>query len=169
MEQLVRDARITQLYEGANGIQALDLVGRKLPTHFGRLLRSFFHPLQAWVEAHADQAELAPYVGPLAKALDRLQRATLWVATRGLADPDEAAAAASDYLRLFGLVALAYQWARAAEIALAQRTGDEAAFYRAKLDTARFYMERLLPQSGALLAALMSGSRTLMAFDDSQF
>jgi len=169
MEQLVRDARITQLYEGANGIQALDLVGRKLPAHFGRQLRSFFHPLQAWVEAHAGEAELEPYAGPLAKALDRLQRATLWVATRGLADPDEAAAAASDYLRLFGLVALAYLWARSAEVALAQRDGDETAFYRAKLDTARFYMERLLPQSGALLAALMSGSRTLMAFDDSQF
>jgi butyryl-CoA dehydrogenase len=169
MEQLIRDARITQIYEGANGIQALDLVGRKLPDRLGRQLRGFFHPVQAYVEAHADDAALAPFVGPLAKALGRLQRATLWIAARGLANPDDAAAAASDYLRLFGLVALAYLWARAAEIALGRLDGDEAGFYRAKLDTARFFVERLLPQSGALFAALVSGSDTMMGFDDAQF
>ncbi|RLA31812.1 MAG: acyl-CoA dehydrogenase, partial [Gammaproteobacteria bacterium] len=138
MEQLVRDARITQIYEGANGIQALDLVGRKLPAHFGRHLRTFFQPVQAYVEAHAGDPAMAPYVEPLAKAFARLQRATLWVATRGLADPEEAAAAASDYLRLFGLVAFAYLWARAAEAAMARPDGDEHDVYQAKLDTARF-------------------------------
>ncbi len=169
MEQLVRDARITQIYEGTNGIQALDLVGRKLPTRFGRLLRTFFHPVQAYVEAHAGDAAMTPYVAPLAKALGRLQRATLWIAAHGMADPDEAAGAANDYLRLFGLVALAYLWARAAEVALARVDGEEGAFYRAKLDTARFFMERLLPQAGALLAAIASGSGTMMRFDDNQF
>jgi len=169
MEQLVRDARITQIYEGANGIQALDLVGRKLPAHFGRHLRTFFQPVQAYVEAHAGDPAMAPYVEPLAKAFSRLQRATLWVATRGLADPEEAAAAASDYLRLFGLVAFAYLWARAAEIAMARLDGDEHDFYQAKLDTAQFFMARLLPQSGALFAALMSGAASVMRFDANQF
>ena len=169
MEQLVRDARITQIYEGANGIQALDLVGRKLPAHFGRHLRTFFHPVQSYIEAHANDQAMAPYVGPLAKAFGRLQRATMWVAARGLADPEEAAAAASDYLRLFGLVALAYLWARSAEIALGQIDGDEQDFYQAKLDTANFYMVRLLPQSGALFSAMMSGAAPVMRFDATQF
>jgi len=169
MEQLVRDARITQIYEGANGIQALDLVGRKLPAHFGRHLRTFFQPVQAYVEAHAGDPAMAPYVEPLAKAFARLQRATLWVATRGLADPEEAAAAASDYLRLFGLVAFAYLWARAAEVAMTRLDGDEHDFYQAKLDTAQFFMARLLPQSGALFAALMSGAASVMRFDANQF
>ncbi len=169
MEQLVRDARITQLYEGTNGIQALDLVGRKLPAQFGRLLRGFFHPVQAWVEAHADDAGLAPYVAPLAKALGRLQQASLLIAARGAADPDEGAAAASEYLRLFGLVAMAYLWARTAALAQQKLDGEEAPFYRAKLDTARFFMERLLPQAGALLAAIASGGRTMLAFDTDRF
>jgi butyryl-CoA dehydrogenase len=169
MEQLVRDARITQIYEGANGIQALDLVGRKLPAHFGRHLRTFFHPVQTYIEEHADDQAMAPYVGPLAKAFGRLQRATIWVAARGLADPEEAAAAASDYLRLFGLVALAYLWARSAEVALGHIDDDEHDFYQAKLDTANFFMVRLLPQSGALFSALMSGSAPVMRFDATQF
>ncbi|MDX1592800.1 MAG: acyl-CoA dehydrogenase C-terminal domain-containing protein [Gammaproteobacteria bacterium] len=169
MEQLVRDARITQIYEGTNGIQALDLVGRKLPTRFGRQLRRFFHPVQAYVDARADTVELAPYVAPLAKSLDRLQRASLWIAARGAADPNEAACAASEYLRLFGLVALGYQWARAAEVAHERLDGDETGFYRAKIATARFYMERLLPQAGSLLAAIASGGRGVMAFETERF
>lgn len=169
MEQLVRDTRITQIYEGANGIQALDLVGRKLAHRTGRALRHFFHPVQAFIDENADNAALADYVGPLAKSLDRLQRASLWIAAQGLRDPNEAGAAATDYLRLFGLVALAYLWARAAQVAQQKLEGEERGFYQAKLDTARFYMERILPQSGALFATLMSGSRTMMAFEDDQF
>ena len=117
MEQLVRDARITQLYEGANGIQALDLVGRKLPAHFGRYLRSFFHPVMAFIEQHQAEPELAEFVLPLAKAFARLQQITLHVAQQGMRGPDEAGAASCDYLRLFALVAMAYLWARMAEIA----------------------------------------------------
>lgn len=165
MEQFVRDARIGQIYEGTNGIQAMDLVGRKLPAHVGRLLRPFFHPLAAYLEAHAGDAALAP----LAKAFGRLQRATGWIGQRGLADPDEAGAAASDYLRLFGLVAMGYLWARMAEVAQAKVKGDEGLFYRAKIDTARFYFERLLPQSSALYAAIMAGSDGMMSFNDEAF
>src|SRR5476649_230395 len=88
MEQLVRDARITQIYEGANGIQALDLVGRKMPMHMGRLMRRFFHPVDSFIVEHKGTAELQEFVLPLAKAFGKLQQATLLVAQRGLADPD---------------------------------------------------------------------------------
>jgi alkylation response protein AidB-like acyl-CoA dehydrogenase len=171
MEQLVRDARITQLYEGANGIQALDLVGRKLPAHFGRYLRSFFHPVMAFIEQHQAEPALAEFVLPLAKAFARLQQITLHVAQQGMRDPDEAGAASSDYLRLFALVAMAYVWARMAEVAHARLAEgvDDRAFYRAKLDTARFFMTKVLPESGALFAQIMAGSAPLMQFEDAAF
>ena len=169
MEQYVRDARIAQIYEGTNGIQALDLVGRKLGAHGGRYLRRFFHPVLAFIETRQDDAAMAEFVGPLARAFGRLQQCTAEVARRGLADPFEAGAAASDYLKLFGLTALAHVWARMAEIALARVATDETGFYRAKLATARFFMQRLLPQTGALSAAILAGGGTLRAFEDAAF
>jgi Acetyl-CoA dehydrogenase C-terminal like/Acyl-CoA dehydrogenase, C-terminal domain len=171
MEQLVRDARITQLYEGANGIQGLDLVGRKLPAHFGRYLRGFFHPVMAFIEAHQAEPELAEFVLPLAKAFARLQQITLHVAQQGMRDANEAGAASCDYLRLFALVAMAYLWAKMAGIAQARLAegGEEPAFYRAKLDTARFFMTKILPESGALFAQIMAGSAPLMQFEDAAF
>ena len=169
MEQYVRDARICQIYEGTNGVQALDLIGRKLPAHMGRYLKQFFHPVSRYIEDHADDETHAPFVQPLAKAFGRLQRATGLVAQRGLKDPNQAAAVASDYLRLFGLVAFAYLWARMAEISLPHIEGENKRFYRAKMDTARFFMERLLPQSGALFSSIMAGGDSTMAFDDEAF
>ena len=172
MEQLVRDARITQLYEGANGIQALDLVGRKLPAHFGRHLRAFFHPVMAFIEQHQADPELAEFVLPLAKAYARLQQVTLHLAQQGLRDPNEAAAASYDYLRLFALVALAYLWARMVQVAkakLAAGADGDAAFYEAKVKTARFFMTKMLPESGALLAQIMAGGKPLMDFEEAAF
>ncbi|KAB2963100.1 MAG: acyl-CoA dehydrogenase [Thermoanaerobaculia bacterium] len=176
VEQLVRDARITQIYEGTNGIQALDLVGRKLPAHTGRALRRFFHPVEAFLAAEAGNAALEEFTGPLAKAFERLQRATLWLATESLKNPEQAGAAATDYLHLFGWTALAYLWARMAKVALDKSTAgdgklsaDERAFYDAKVRTARFFFERLLPRSGAHFATLMSGSKTMMEFPDTAF
>ncbi|MGF1609016.1 MAG: acyl-CoA dehydrogenase C-terminal domain-containing protein [Kiloniellales bacterium] len=169
VEQLVRDARIAQIYEGTNGIQALDLVGRKLPQHMGRLLRRFFHPVAAFLEGHQESPEAAEFILPLAKAFGRLQQATAWVAQQGLRDPDEAGAAASDYLRLFALVALAYIWARAALVARTRVDGENGAFYQAKLATARFFMARLLPQSSSLFSAIMSGAKPVMAPEESWF
>ena len=169
VEQYVRDARITQIYEGANGIQALDLVGRKLPAHTGRYLRSFFHPVQSWIEEQSVNTELQPFVLPVAKAFGRLQLATGHIAQAGLSNPDEGGAAASEYLRLFGLVALGYLWARMAQISIEKQGGDDNAFYAAKIITARFFMERVLPQTGALFAAIMSGSNTIMEFPDDTF
>ncbi|HSA83241.1 MAG TPA: acyl-CoA dehydrogenase C-terminal domain-containing protein [Geminicoccaceae bacterium] len=172
MEQLVRDARITQLYEGANGIQALDLVGRKLPAHYGRYLRAFFHPVMAFIERHQADPELEEFVLPLAKAFARLQQITLHVAQQGLKNPDEAGAASADYLRLFALVALAFMWAQMVAVAkakLADGAGGEAAFYGAKIRTARFFVTKLLPESGALFAQIMAGGAPVMDFEDAAF
>ena len=172
MEQLVRDARITQLYEGANGIQALDLVGRKLPAHYGRYLRTFFHPVMAFIEQHQSDAALAEFVLPLAKAFARLQQITLQVAQAGLRNPDEAGAASSDYLRLFALVAMAFMWARMVQVAqakLAAGADGDTSFYEAKIRTARFFMTKLLPESGALFAQIMAGGAPVMEFEDAAF
>ncbi len=169
VEQLVRDARIAQLYEGANGIQALDLVGRKLPRRTGRLLRRFFHPVLAFIEENQAEAAMTEFVVPLAKAFGRLQQATAWIAQQGLRDPDEAAAAASDYLRLFALVALAYLWARSAKVALQGGDEDRAAFYQAKLATARFFMTKLLPQTSGLFAAMMAGAKPITDVPENYF
>ena len=172
MEQLLRDARITLLYEGTNGVQALDLVGRKLPAHFGRLLRTFFHPVMAFIEEHQSDQNLAEFMLPLAKAFSRLQQVTLHIAQQGLKNPDEAGAASADYLRLFALVVLAFLWARMAKVATAKlRDGanGDAGFYRAKIMTARFFMAKILPENSALFAQIMAGGDPLMAFEDAAF
>ncbi|WPP02905.1 acyl-CoA dehydrogenase C-terminal domain-containing protein [Methylocella tundrae] len=172
MEQYVRDCRIAQIYEGTNGVQALDLVGRKLPADAGRLLRRFFHPVSAYIEAKTQQNDkaLAEFVQPLGKAFVRLQQATAQVARAGLRNPEEAGAAATDYLRLFGLTALAYLWTRMAEISLAKTGADDPdGFYAAKVATARFYMQRLLPQTSALFSAIMAGGASMMAFEEAAF
>jgi alkylation response protein AidB-like acyl-CoA dehydrogenase len=169
MEQLVRDCRITMLYEGANGIQALDLVGRKMPQHNGRLLRRFFHPVDAWLRQRMATPALQEFVAPVMKAFNRLQQVTALVAQKGMADPDEAGAAASEYLRAFGLVAMGYLWARIAEIALTKLDGEEALFYKGKLATARFYVARVLPETNALFANIAAGAKSLMELEAEAF
>ena len=114
---------------------------------------------------------MRPYVMPLAKAFARLQQATLWIGERGLDDPEQAAAAASDYLRMMGLVAVGFMWARIAESAL-EKLADapvNSAYYEAKLATGRFFMERMLPDTSSLLAKLTSGKGNLMALDAAAF
>jgi alkylation response protein AidB-like acyl-CoA dehydrogenase len=169
MEQLVRDARITQIYEGANGIQALDLVGRKLGQNMGRLLRRFFHPVQDFMEEQQADPRMSEFVMPLVKVTGRLQQATLHLAQLGLKDPEEAGAAASDYLKLFALTALAFMWARMARVSLDKQDGEGASFHRSKLATARFYMTRLLPQSSGHFAALMAGKAPIMELEEAAF
>ena len=171
MEQFVRDARISQIYEGANGIQALDLVGRKLPAHMGRNLRAFFHPVDRFIQENLEDPAIGQLVAALAKSFGRLQSATAWIAEKGLADPEQAGAAATDYARLFGLVGLGFMWAQMAKVArqaLDDGT-DETAFYEAKLVTARFYMERVLPETSSLLSKLAAGKESLMALDAEAF
>ena len=167
MEQLVRDARITQIYEGTNGIQAMDLVGRKLGFSYGRYLKAFFHPVQQFIEAEMHNERLAAYVLPLAKVFAKLQQASGLIAERGMKDPAEGGAAASDYLRLFALVALAYIWARMAKLAFEKvEAGEEdAAFYQAKIKTANFFFARLLPEADGLFKMILAGNASLAAFE----
>ena len=159
MEQNIRDAKIACIYEGTNGIQSLDLIGRKLPIGYGRLLRRFFEPVQAFIAAERNNADLEFILVPLQKTFGKLQQVTVWMAERGMADPNDAAAGACEYLRLFGLVALGYFWARAAQVSIT-KTSD--VFYRGKLATARFYAAHLLPQVNALALSIMAGSEAVM-------
>jgi alkylation response protein AidB-like acyl-CoA dehydrogenase len=164
MEQFVRDARITQIYEGANGIQAMDLVGRKLPKDGGRAVRTFFE-LVARDIADAKQAgDPSGVAASLESALLDLQAATMWLAQNGMADPDNAGAGAYAYMELMGVVSLGWMWlkmAAASARALADGT-DDRAFHELKLTTARFYALRELPLSTALRKKIEAGAETLM-------
>ena len=165
MEQLVRDARIPMIYEGANGIQALDLVGRKLAKDGGRALTAFFTEVQGYVKEHAADAALKAHVEPLGTALGHLHEATMWLAQNALAKPDNAGAGATDYMHLFGLVALGYMWARMAEAAngrLAAGADGTAERMRAKLVTGRFFAERMLPETATHLARIQAGAASTM-------
>lgn len=169
MEQLVRDVRISQIYEGANGVHAMDLVGRKLPMHRGRLVRRYLDLLNAFVEEHGRDDKLEEFTAPLGEAVKRLAEATAWLAEAAPKNPDEAGAAAYDYLRLMALTAIGHMWANSARVAVNKVDGDNTGFYQAKLATARYYMKRVMPQTTALLASLTSGSDTLMALDAEAF
>jgi alkylation response protein AidB-like acyl-CoA dehydrogenase len=172
VEQYVRDCRIAQLYEGTNGIQALDLVGRKLPAHTGRYLRRFFHPVSTFIAGHKDDATIGRMVEALERAFGALQLSTAQIAQSGLKDPEEAGAAAVDYLRLLGLVAMGYMFARSAEIAatrLEAGANGEADFYAAKLTSARFFMERVLPQATGLYLSIKAGKASMMALEEAAF
>jgi alkylation response protein AidB-like acyl-CoA dehydrogenase len=172
VEQYARDARITMIYEGTNGVQGLDLVGRKMGQNYGRLLRRFFHPVLEFIEANQDNAALGEFVFPLAKAFAKLQQAAVNVAMKGLKDPNEAGAASVDFLRMFALVAVGFMWARMAKIAaekLAANPNDRAEFYGAKLKTARFFMERMLPEVESRFRMVMAGAKPLMDMSESEF
>jgi acyl-CoA dehydrogenase len=172
MEQFVRDARITMLYEGANGIQALDLVGRKLPKDGGRALQTFFAEVQGFIKEQGADATMKVYVEPLGKALGHLQQATMWFVQNAMAKPDNAAAGSYDYMHLFGLVALGYMWCRMAAVAREKlKAGANGATERmnAKLITGRFFMERMLPETGAQLARIQAGAGAVMELPDESF
>jgi len=171
VEQYVRDARIAMIYEGTNGIQALDLVGRKLGAHVGRYLRSFFHPVSNFLDDHAEDESLAAIIPGLGQAFGALQLSTGTIAQKGLKDPEEAGAAATDYLRLLGLVAMGYTFARAVQIANARRAEgtEEADFYKAKIATASFFFDRILPQATACFLAIKSGKGSMMALSEDAF
>ena len=172
VEQYVRDARIAMLYEGTNGIQALDLVGRKMTAHLGRYLRRFFHPVSKFIEDNQADPQLQEFVFPLAKAFAKLQQATAIIAQKGLKDPNEAGAASTDYLRMFALVAIGYMWclmARTAQEKLAAGANGREAFYESKIQTARFFFERMLPESDSRFRAIQAGAKTMMEFDAANF
>ena len=167
MEQFVRDARIAMIYEGANGIQALDLVGRKLGKDGGRALMAFFNEVQTYLKERADSDTMNVYLKPLGASLAHLQAASMWFMQNAMAKPDNAGAGATDYMHMFGLVALGYMWARIAEAAQAKANGD--ATMQAKLVTARFFMERMLPETAAHLARIQTGAGSIMELPEEAF
>jgi alkylation response protein AidB-like acyl-CoA dehydrogenase len=171
MEQFVRDARIAQIYEGANGIQALDLVGRKLGKDGGRALMAFFNEVQTYLKERAGSDEMNVYLKPLGASLAHLQQASMWFMQNAMAKPDNAGAGSYDYMHLFGLVALGYMWCRIAEAAIAKlpKANGSTPRYSAKLVTARFFMERMLPETAAHLARIQSGAVSTMEIPDDQF
>jgi butyryl-CoA dehydrogenase len=166
MEQLVRDARIGQIYEGTNGVQAMDLVGRKLPMANGALIERFLTPVRDYLREKEGDAGLAEFTAPLAEVTQRLESATKTLLRNATTNPAEIGAGAVDYLQLFGLAALAFMWTRMAEIGLNLRHGDEALFYEAKVKTARFFMQRILPRIEAHYRAIDAGGACMMDFDD---
>src|SRR3954466_13972933 len=163
MEQFVRDARIAMIYEGANGIQALDLVGRKLPRDGGRAVMAFFAEVSAFLKDNGAEEALKPYLTPLTDALGHLQQATMWLMQNAFAKPDNAGAGATDYMQLFGLVTFGYMWARMVKVALDKIAGgDTTPHLTSKLVTGRFFMERMLPETALHLARIQTGSDTTM-------
>jgi hypothetical protein len=172
MEQYVRDARIAMIYEGANGVQAMDLVGRKLPQNGGRAVQLLFATIAAEVaEARGRGGTLVPLADALEKATGQMQAATLWLMQNGLTRPDNAGAAATAYMQLTGIVALGLMWLRMASAAetLAEAGGGDAAFLSAKGVTARFFAERMMPRAGALRREIEGGADALMALPAEAF
>jgi acyl-CoA dehydrogenase len=172
MSQFVRDARIAMIYEGANGIQALDLVGRKLPRDGGRAITTFFGEVQGFIKANEGNEGLKPFLAPLAVSLGHLQQATMWFMQNAMMKPDNAGAGSYDYMHMFGLVSLGYMWAMQVKVAQEKlKAGANGSTERmnTKLITARFFMERMLPETGAQLARISSGSEAIMALPADAF
>jgi len=169
MSQFVRDARIAMIYEGANGIQALDLVGRKLAMNGARPIQTFFAEIDSFIaENEGRSAQLEPFIVGLKSATAQLTDATYWLMGQGMSDPDQAGAASTDYLHLFGLTALAYMWAMMVKTAL-PHVGGLDVFYDRKVKTGRYFIDRVLPETAAHLARLKSGKDSLMALEEAAF
>lgn len=170
VEQFVRDARINQIYEGANGVQAMDLVGRKLGRKGGAAPLALFNTIDGFIEENANDSALSFCGKPLRDGLGALRGATLWLAQHGMTNPDDAGAAAVDYLRLMGIVVVGWMWARMAKFANAKLVANPAnpSFYREKLNSARYWMERMMPECAMLRARVEAGSANLMAFEAPQ-
>ena len=168
VEQYLRDARIALIYEGTNGIQALDLVGRKLAADSGRAIFTFFKEMDDFIGENSETAEMKIYLDALGTSKKQLEEGTTWLMQNGLSNFDNAAAASTDFLHLFGYTALAYMWAMMAKTALEKDDGSDP-YYANKLKTGRYFIERMLPKAGAHLEMLKAGSESMMALDAADF
>ncbi|MBL4616714.1 MAG: acyl-CoA dehydrogenase C-terminal domain-containing protein, partial [Robiginitomaculum sp.] len=166
--QFVRDARIAMIYEGANGVQALDLVGRKLALHGGRPLFSFIAELDAFIADNAGDKQLEPFLDGLKGVRENLDEATNWLMENGLSNFDNAGAGSFDFLQLLGLTSMAYMWAKMAKAALAKYGSDDP-FYANKLLTGKFFLARILPDAAMHLTKIKSGTEPLMAMSADGF
>lgn len=171
IEQYVRDVRIAQIYEGTNGIQALDLVMRKMTEDYGRLLRSFFHPVAHFLSEEKDNDAIRKFIPAFTSAFNKLQMASLYLSTRGAANINEVGTGASDYLNLFAYVALGFMWLKMAKASGVKMKDpkENASFHEAKMKTANFYFTRILPQVHAHYRALITGADPIMDFPTEAF
>jgi alkylation response protein AidB-like acyl-CoA dehydrogenase len=171
MSQFVRDARIAQIYEGANGIQAMDLCGRKLGQKGGATIQAFFAMIDEEIAAAKENEALADIATRLEKALGEQKAATMWFMQNGMANPNNLGAGAHHYMHIMGIVILGFMWLKMAKVAAAKLAAgsDDKAFYEAKLVSARYYAERLLPDAGALRRKLEAGSEAMMALSEDAF
>lgn len=171
MEQFVRDARIAMIYEGTNGIQALDLVGRKLAQNGGRGIRTYFEVQQSFIAEHKDDERMKPFVEGMKKAVDDLQASTLWFMQNAMQNPDNAGAGSVAYMHLLGLVAIGHMWAQMAKTSFDALDGsvDDPQFYENKLATARYYFSHMMPETAVHRARVEAGSETMMALAAEQF
>ncbi len=165
MSQFVRDARIAQIYEGANGVQAMDLVGRKLALNGGRAVQAFFAEVDAACAAARGKPELAGLAAGVERANGELKAATMWFMANGMTNPNNVGAGAHHYMHIMGVVALGLMWLKMGEAAVAALAAgtDDKAFYEAKLTTARYFGERFTPDAGALRRKIETGSEAVMA------
>lgn len=170
MEQFVRDARIAQIYEGTNGVQAMDLCGRKLPSKGGAAIQAFFRHVGEEV-ARNKGSELNDLAEKLEKAIGEQQAATMWFMQNAMVNPNHLGAGAHHYMHMMGIVTLGYMWLRMARVASVKLAGDadDRAFYEAKLTTAGYFMERYLPDAGALRRKIEAGADSLMALPEEAF
>jgi alkylation response protein AidB-like acyl-CoA dehydrogenase len=171
MSQYVRDARIAMIYEGANGVQAMDLVGRKLGANGGRAVMAVFKDIGDFCEENRSNEKLAPFTKSIKKGLNDLQAATMWFMSNAMAKPDNAGAGATDYMHLFGLVILGYMWGLSAKAAqdLIDAGDGRTEFLANKLITARFFMERMMPETALRKTRIETGADSVMALDAAAF
>ncbi|MDI7774430.1 acyl-CoA dehydrogenase C-terminal domain-containing protein [Asticcacaulis sp. EMRT-3] len=168
--QYMRDVRITLIYEGTNGVQALDLVGRKLPSKGGRALQTLLGEIDAYIAAEEPSSKAPAYIAALKATKAKLMDGTMWLMQNGMGNPDNAAAGSLDYLHLFGLTCMSYMWAMMAKAAQAAIDGGNSdPFYATKLKIGRVFLERILPDADAHLAKMKAGAEALMALEDDLF
>lgn len=170
MSQFVRDSKIAQIYEGANGIQALDLVGRKLARNGGRALMAISAEIDAFVKDNAGFEAIKPFLDGLAHAKDTLTKGTMWIMQNGMSNPDNAAAGSVDYMHMMGIAMHTYMWAKMAKAAQEKiDAGSDDPFYADKIITGKYFLARQLPQIEAHLAKLQSGAEPVMALAADRF
>ncbi len=171
VDQYMRDAKIFEIYEGTNGIQALDLVGRKLMQNRGRGMKRFFALLQKFAVTNQVNPKMEEFIAPVTKALGKLQVSTQFIMEAAMKNPNEVGAASSDFLRQFALVIMGYMWGLNAKAALKKLESAEGnqKFYEEKLKTARFFMARMLPEAESRHLMVLAGAKTLMEMDEDQF
>ncbi|WP_339681286.1 acyl-CoA dehydrogenase C-terminal domain-containing protein [uncultured Hyphomonas sp.] len=168
LEQIVRDCRITLIYEGTNGVQALDLVGRKLASNGGRAVFSFFGEIDEFISSVEGSADMDPFVQGLSTLKGQLQEATTWLMQNGMTDFNNAGASSHDYLHLFGLTGLAFMWAKMAKVALDKKAEGDP-FYDEKLTTGYYFVDRMVPDGAAHLAKVKTGAKSMMALPAEAF